>query len=200
MAQSARDADAPFPRIVTVAGLKKSGKTTVVEALISELKARGYRVGSIKTMEDALRFLDPAGTDTRRHADAGADVVVALLGGETVRFERGSPPRSLQEIVGFFNPGTHFLVCEGMSIRGAPQAIVLCLRSMDELSETLSVRGLALGSILAISGVAGAGSGSSAPHGPSGIPVFDVVDVAQLHALVDRIIEASHALTRSVGE
>ena len=34
--------------IVSVIGKSKSGKTTIIEKLISELKSRGYRVATIK--------------------------------------------------------------------------------------------------------------------------------------------------------
>jgi molybdopterin-guanine dinucleotide biosynthesis protein MobB len=175
-------------------GLKKSGKTAVVTALLSELRSRGHRVGSIKKMEHTLS-LDAEGTDTRRHADAGAEVVVALLEGETVRFERSQPSRSMRDILTLFPRDTAFLVCEGMVDRSAPQVIVLCLRSMDDLAETLTVRGIQAGTVLAISGVAAAGAGAGAlaygAVGPAGIPVFNAVDAAQRRALTDLIIKKS---------
>jgi molybdopterin-guanine dinucleotide biosynthesis protein MobB len=169
-------------------GLKKSGKTAVVTALLSELRSRGHRVGSIKKMEHTLS-LDAEGTDTRRHADAGAEVVVALLEGETVRFERSQPSRSMRDILELFPRDTAFLVCEGMVDGDAPQAIVLCLRTMDDLAETLTVRGIQAGTVLAVSGVAAAGDLNRGPAGPGGIPVFNAADAVQRRALTDLIIK-----------
>ena len=186
MTQSGRDPAALSPCIVSVVGLKKSGKTAVVTALLSELRSHGHRVGSIKKMEHTLS-LDAEGTDTRRHADAGAEVVVALLEGETVRFERSQPSRSMRDIFALFPRDTAFLVCEGMVDRSAPQAIVLCLRTMDDLAETLTVRGIQAGTVLAVSGVAAAGAHGAV--GPAGVPVFDTADAAQLRALTDLIIK-----------
>jgi len=198
MTQSAGSADIPVPHIVTVAGLKKSGKTRVVEALIVGLSARGHRVGSVKTMEHAALSLDPEGTDTRRHADAGARVVVAVLAEEIVRFERTSSPRSMRRIAGLFPPETAYLVCEGMLDRDARQVIVVCLRSMNELARTLESRGILRESVCAVSGVAAAGhaAGGHATRDlleKEGFPVFDVSDAGQREALVDSVISAAES-------
>ncbi len=65
------------PRAVAVVGFKDAGKTRVVEALVAELTRRGHRVGTLKhTAEDAP--FDRQGTDTWRHAEAGA-VASAIL-------------------------------------------------------------------------------------------------------------------------
>lgn len=61
--------------IVSIVGKSDSGKTTLMEKLIPELKNRGYRVATIK--HDIHGFdIDKEGKDTWRHAKAGADVVV----------------------------------------------------------------------------------------------------------------------------
>jgi molybdopterin-guanine dinucleotide biosynthesis protein MobB len=191
MTQSSADPVTPLPCIVSVAGLKKSGKTTVVTGLLAELRSRGYRVSSIKKMEHAALFLDQEGTDTRLHADAGAEVIVALLPGETVRFERSGSQAPLRDIVRLFPPDTAFLVCEGMVDYDASPLIVLCLRSMDDLDETLAVRGIRMGSVLAISGVIAAGAVNNGVRAPRDIPVLDASDSAQRRALTDLIIETS---------
>jgi molybdopterin-guanine dinucleotide biosynthesis protein len=134
--------------------------------------------------------LDQEGTDTRRHADAGAEVVVALLEGQTVRFERGGRTGSLRDIIGLFPHDTGFLVCEGVVDSSVSQLIVVCLRSFDDLAETLAIRGIQPESILAISGVAAAGSGT-APGDPDA-PVFDSTDEPQRRALADLIIKKAY--------
>jgi molybdopterin-guanine dinucleotide biosynthesis protein B len=192
MTQSGTDLTTPSPRIVSVVGLKKSGKTTVVTGLIAELRSRGHRVSSIKKMEHAALFLDQEGTDTRLHADAGADVVVALLAGETVRFERSGRTGSLADILGLFPRDTAFLVSEGMVDTSASQLIVLCLRSMDDMAETLAVRGLQLGSVVAISGAAAAGTVDKNLPGLGGMPVLNAADAAERGALADLIIKKAY--------
>lgn len=67
-------------KIVSVAGTKKTGKTTLVTRLVRELVKRGFRVGTIK---NAHRKLDIEGKDTWKHRKAGAHLVVGV-GEETV--------------------------------------------------------------------------------------------------------------------
>lgn len=191
MTQSGADLVTPLPRIVSVVGLKKSGKTTVVTGLLAELRSRGHRVSSIKKMEHAALFLDPEGADTRLHADAGAEVVLALSAGETVRFERSDRAGSLRDVVRLFPPDTDFLICEGMVDRDASQLIVLCLRRADDLAETLTVRGIQPGSVLAVSGAVAAWAFDGSLPGLRDIPVLDAADAVQRRALADLVIEAS---------
>lgn len=64
-----------MPLILSIVSKKGSGKTTLIEKLIPELKNRGYRVGTIK--HDTHGFeIDREGKDTWRHKQAGAQTVV----------------------------------------------------------------------------------------------------------------------------
>ena len=60
-------------KVISVVGTKKTGKTTLVCALVASL-ARHGRVGTIKNM--AGHSVDRG--DTSRHLQAGADVVFGL--------------------------------------------------------------------------------------------------------------------------
>lgn len=60
-----------------VVGWKNSGKTTLVEALVQELTARGYTVSTIKHAHHDFD-IDSPGKDSYRHRAAGArEVLVA---------------------------------------------------------------------------------------------------------------------------
>jgi molybdopterin-guanine dinucleotide biosynthesis protein B len=74
-----------LPKIVAVVGGKNSGKTTVIEQLIAELKSRKYHVATIKQMV-RIPTLDTPATETDRYTRAGAEVVVAVPREETVVF------------------------------------------------------------------------------------------------------------------
>jgi molybdopterin-guanine dinucleotide biosynthesis protein B len=50
-------------RIVCVVGHKGVGKTTLIERLVPELKARGYRVGTVKRPPHHFAF-DVPGKDS----------------------------------------------------------------------------------------------------------------------------------------
>ncbi len=63
------------PRLFCVVGSSDAGKTTLVEKLVREAVARGYRVGTIK--HDGHGFeLDREGKDSWRHKRAGAHTTV----------------------------------------------------------------------------------------------------------------------------
>jgi molybdopterin-guanine dinucleotide biosynthesis protein B len=69
--------------IISVVGTSKSGKTTLIEKLIPELKKRGYRIGTIK--HTAHDFdMDKKGKDSWRHKAAGADTVIVASRGKIV--------------------------------------------------------------------------------------------------------------------
>ena len=93
-------------KVISVVGTKKTGKTTLVCALVSEL-ARHGRVGTIKNM--ATHPVDRG--DTRRHFDAGADVVVGLGQAHLmVRRKRGDLDSALAEMEAL---GMDYVVVEG---------------------------------------------------------------------------------------
>jgi molybdopterin-guanine dinucleotide biosynthesis protein B len=73
------------PKVVAVIGGKHSGKTTIIEHLIIELKHRGYSVGTIKEMV-RIPTLDTPATETDRYRKAGAEIVVAVPRDEIVVF------------------------------------------------------------------------------------------------------------------
>ena len=75
--------DIPVYSIVAFSG---TGKTTVITALISELKRRGLRVAAVK--HDAHDFeIDREGKDSQRMTAAGADVVAISSAAKTAVIE-----------------------------------------------------------------------------------------------------------------
>jgi molybdopterin-guanine dinucleotide biosynthesis protein B len=173
------------PHLITVIGLKRTGKTSVVEALVSELRARGHDIGTVKTMKHHHLSLDARETDTHRHAEAGASVVVALHSDGTARFEKGTPPKSLEEVSRLFPEGIRILICEGAIDPSEPCLVVLCLNDLSKLEETLRTRRISRNSVAAISGK---GAAAWDPALLPGIPSFDVMDPVQRRALVDLLL------------
>lgn len=63
------------PPVVSIVAKSGTGKTTLLEKLIAEMKQRGYKVGAIK--HDAHRFdIDYEGKDSWRLTRAGADTML----------------------------------------------------------------------------------------------------------------------------
>ena len=70
-------------KVVNVQGRKKTGKTTTVTNIISELVRRGYSVGSVKGIHIDGFTMDSDSADTGKHRKAGADPVTARCHDET---------------------------------------------------------------------------------------------------------------------
>ncbi len=74
-------------KIVSVVGKKDTGKTSLTVKIIEELTKRGYRVASIKHSHHTIE-MDKENTDTWKHKQAGADLVVGV--GSTTFFNAKS--------------------------------------------------------------------------------------------------------------
>jgi len=106
-------------KIVTVNGITKSGKTTTVEAIIKELKRRKFSVGSIKDIHFESFTMDEKGTNTYRHHQAGADMVVAKGIYETdVLIYKAL---DIERIFDFFDHD--WLICEGVENANIPKIV-----------------------------------------------------------------------------
>ncbi len=82
--------------ILGVYGYQDSGKTAMVEAVVNELVARGYKVVSVKR-SPKVTGVDPEGKDTWRHWKAGSALVALQAGDATVILKRPGLP--LDEVV-----------------------------------------------------------------------------------------------------
>jgi molybdopterin synthase catalytic subunit len=104
-------------KVISVVGTKKTGKTTLVCALVAELAKYG-RVGTIKNMVD--HPVDQG--DTRRHFDAGADMVMGLGTARLiVKRERGDLDSALAELEA---EGMDYAVVEGFKHSSLPKIVM----------------------------------------------------------------------------
>jgi molybdopterin-guanine dinucleotide biosynthesis protein B len=71
-----------MPPIVCIVGRPKSGKTTLIEKLIPELKSRGHRVATIKHTSHEFE-MDIEGKDSFKHAQSGSECVVLSSASKT---------------------------------------------------------------------------------------------------------------------
>jgi molybdopterin synthase catalytic subunit len=103
-------------KIISVVGYKKTGKTTLVGDLVKALKKHGS-VGTIKHINE--HNINTPCTDTWKHAEAGADVVVAVTPDELVKFSRNNNlSDALDELT---NAGMDFAVVEGFKDSKLPK-------------------------------------------------------------------------------
>jgi molybdopterin-guanine dinucleotide biosynthesis protein B len=77
-----------FP-ILAIVGASKSGKTTLIEYLISHLSKEGLKIGTVKHVHHAGFSIDVKGKDTWRHSQAGAKIVVTVAPKEIAIIKKG---------------------------------------------------------------------------------------------------------------
>ena len=104
-------------KAITVLGLTGSGKTTVIENIISELKRRGYSVGSIKQIHNEAFRMDTEGKNTWRHRQAGANTVTARSHQETDILYPGELP--IYEVLSHYKKD--FVIMEGVRDAVVPE-------------------------------------------------------------------------------
>jgi len=112
-----------MPQIISVVGESKSGKTTLIEMLISELKSRGYRVATIKHSVHRLSFDKPS-KDSWRHIQAGSDATAIVSPDQVVLIKPVSEEPDLKEIARLFGENYDIILAEGFKRSQAPKVEV----------------------------------------------------------------------------
>ena len=136
--------------VLAVLGHKHSGKTTVVEGLVSELAKRGLRVSTVKHVSRSGFSMDSEGKDTWRHTAAGANPVMLVSDVElTVKIKDGVSA-TLEKLTGIaLENGADVVIVEGHSfvvLTDARAAKVVCVRNKQEYDE---YKEAAVGEVLA---------------------------------------------------
>lgn len=99
-------------KILLVVGKKKVGKTTLIENLITGLKARGRKIGSMKYTTQDHQF-DTPGKDSFRHAQAGAESTLILSPTKIALFSRILRKKKLEELLDFVFAECDLVIGEG---------------------------------------------------------------------------------------
>ena len=109
------------PVVVAVSGVKNSGKTALIEAMLPHLTAAGLRVAVIK--HDGHRFLpEPLDTDTGRFLAAGA-WGTAIFDGEKYKVVRREAVDEAALIAQF--PEADLILLEGFKYSAWPKLEVV---------------------------------------------------------------------------
>lgn len=129
--------------VIAVIGTSGSGKTTTIEYLTSRLSKEGFKIGSIKHIHHEDFSMDTEGTDTWRHAHAGASVTVAIAPKEMVIIKKTDSGlhdldrtikllNNMEEPDVIFIEGFHSLVAKR---EDTPKIIVA--KNLEDLNRTL---------------------------------------------------------------
>jgi molybdopterin-guanine dinucleotide biosynthesis protein B len=85
---------------ISIIGKSESGKTTLIEKLIPEMKRRGYRVGTVKHSAHGFD-MDREGKDSYRHQKAGSEMV-AVASPEQIVLIKKVDSDSLEDLESYF--------------------------------------------------------------------------------------------------
>ena len=161
------------PPVISIVAKSGTGKTTLLEKLIAELKQRGYKVGAVK--HDAHSFsIDHEGKDSWRLTQAGADTML-ITSPDKVAMVKQNPPDQeplLTETIANYCADLDIVLTEGFKRSNMPKIEV----HRRERSEKLLCRGEEYDPSLF-------GVASDSPL-ELDVPVFDINDAAGLCDLI----------------
>ena len=108
-----------MPPVICIVGHSNSGKTTLVEKILPELKSRGYRVATAKHAQDI--DVDHSGTDSWRHVQSGSEAIVLASGERVVMVKPVVTSPSLDEVVRMLGENYDIILAEGFKNESAPK-------------------------------------------------------------------------------
>ncbi len=107
--------------IIGFAGRANSGKTTLIEKVISVFKKQGLRVAVIKHVHHPFDF-DVPGKDTYRHKKAGADSVIVASREQFAMVKDTPEEYSLGDIISrYVDDGADLIIVEGFKTAQIPK-------------------------------------------------------------------------------
>jgi molybdopterin-guanine dinucleotide biosynthesis protein MobB len=123
-------------KVVAFVAKSNTGKTTLLEQVIWELKNRGYKVGAIK--HDAHRFdIDHPGKDSHRLTEAGADTMLITSPEKLALIKKHAAAPPLEELIATYFADMDIVLTEGFKMSSLPKIEV----HRQERSPTLLCRG-----------------------------------------------------------
>jgi len=108
-----------MPPIISIVGKSKSGKTTLIEKLILELRARGYRLATVKHAQRVT--FDKPGKDSWRHIQAGSEATAVSSPNQLVIIKPTTQEFNLNNIVRLLGEEYDIILTEGFKRSDAPK-------------------------------------------------------------------------------
>ncbi len=162
--------------IVSFVGNSNSGKTTLLEKVVGELKFKGYRVVVIKHSPHGFD-IDQPGKDTWRLTQAGSDIVVVSSPDKVTFIERVDAELTLSQIEELLRGKADIVLTEGYKNNNTAKILVL---DDEQDREQLCCQGEILATI-------------SVRLSPLGVSEFDYDDVARIvNLLIEQIGLKNH--------
>ncbi len=118
-------------KVLSIAGYHHTGKTTVAENLIRELRRRDFTVQSIKDIHNEKFTMEKEGSNSWRHWEAGSEVIFAR--GLTETYQVWHEQLTLKQMLDRLD--ADYVIVEGMKDEPLPR--ILCAENLEQLDELL---------------------------------------------------------------
>ena len=125
-------------KIITIVGIRKSGKTSTVTALVEAIRRRGKRVGTCKTVFCPTFSMDKSTSNTAKHRRAGSELVCARARFETTFLYPEALP--LSKILEQYK-GCDYVLLEGDYYAPVPR--IVCAHLAEDALLRMNTRTLA---------------------------------------------------------
>ncbi|MBE0431420.1 MAG: molybdopterin-guanine dinucleotide biosynthesis protein B [Dehalococcoidia bacterium] len=122
----------PTP-VVSIVGKSRSGKTLLMEQLITEFKRRGYRLAAVKHSRGGID-IDHPGKDTWKFAQAGSDAVLVSAPDRLAFMMNLDHDLGLEELLLMVGTGFDLILVEGFRKSSIPKIEVHRKELGDDLS------------------------------------------------------------------
>jgi molybdopterin-guanine dinucleotide biosynthesis protein MobB len=160
--------------VISIVAKSGTGKTTLLEKLIGELKRRGYRVGAMK--HDTHQFdIDREGKDSWRLTQAGAHTMVISSPAKiaVIKQNTNMTEPSVSDVISTYYSDVDIVLTEGFKNNGFPKIEV----HRVERSSTIMCRGETHDpTLIAV---------ASNDHMEVDVPVFDINDFQGICNLIE---------------
>ena len=125
-----------MPAVVSFYGISGTGKTTLIEGAVQELKKLGYRVAVIKHAHHGFE-LDLPGKDTWRFDQAGSDIILISSPERIAILERVSEERWLPEHLALIGDKVDIVLVEGYKMASKVKIEVSVPGKDNDLAKTV---------------------------------------------------------------
>ncbi len=157
------------PYIISIVGKSNSGKTTLLEKIIPELKKRGYRLGIVKHAHRGFE-MDKKGKDSWRHKKAGADATLLVSPG-IIALVKDENPESIQDIRKYLS-NMDIIIAEGFKREEIPKIEIF--RKAGKHKEPLCLKDKNLVALV-----------TDADYNPD-VPKFGLEDIKELSDFIEK--------------
>ena len=109
-----------MPPVVSIVGRSKSGKTTLIEKLIVELKARGYHIATAKHTHRDMTTLE-SDKDSDRHLKAGSEASMIIDPHGLMMIKPLQNDISIEQVAQLIGEDYDLILTEGFKEDDAPK-------------------------------------------------------------------------------